>query len=72
MKQLWVHPNAKSGLILNEILGELLSRYHIADQHGPVFELELQVEWAQNKGFYKLSLIHMLVFISILHNIEHA
>lgn len=54
---------------------ELLSRYHLADQLGAVFELELQVERAQNKGFYKLSLIHMVVmvvFIPILHNIEHA
>lgn len=54
---------------------ELLSRYHLADQLGAVFELELQVERAQNKGFYKLSLIHMVVmvvFIPILHTIEHA
>jgi hypothetical protein len=53
-------------------LGELLSRYHLADQYGPVFKLELPVKRTQNKGFYKLSLIHMVIFINSLHNMEYA
>jgi hypothetical protein len=53
-------------------LGELLSRYHLADQYGPVFKLELPVKRTQYKGFYKLSLIQMVIFIHILHDIDNA
>ena len=47
-------------------MSERLPGDHLADQHGPVFELQLPVERAQDQGFYNLFL-EMMVFVLILH-----